>query len=157
MTPNPRTQPIYVPAGGPGGIERPSPEIFEALGEEGVFALLADLYERLEQSPIRSMFPADMRAASERSAAFFVQLLGGPALFNERYGPPRMRQRHLPFEIGESERGVWLAAFDETLKHAPKALGFPSEHLAGFRAFLLGFSAWMINVEPTENGPESSA
>ena len=148
MTPNPRTQPIYVPPGGPGNIERPSTAIFEALGEDGVFALLADLYDRLEQSPIRDLFPKDMRAASERSAAFFVQLLGGPPLFNERYGPPRMRQRHLPFEIGERERGVWLAAFDEALKDAPERLGFPSEHLPGFRAFLGGFSAWMVNVGP---------
>ncbi len=146
MVPNDRTKPIHVPPGGPGQVERPSPEIFEALGQEGVFQMLADLYAELEKSEVRSMFPVNMRAASERSAAFFVQLLGGPPLFNEKYGPPRMRQRHMPFEIDEQARAVWLGAFEVVLAEAPTRYGFPEAHLAGFRSFLTGFSAWMVNV-----------
>lgn len=147
MTPE-RTTPVWVPPGGPGGVQRPSPRIYESLGEDGVFELLAAFYRRLEASELRAMFPADMLAASERSAAFFVQLLGGPPLFNERHGPPRMRARHLPFEIGEAERRIWLEAFRETVAESVQAGVFPAEHRAGFEAFLEGFSAWMVNVAP---------
>lgn len=148
MCPRERTQPVYVPPGGPGGAERPSPRILESMGEEGVFEMLAFFYERLGETPLRGMFPDDLRAASERSAAFFVQLLGGPPLFNERYGPPRMRARHIPFEIDEEARGYWLAAFETTLDEAVAVLGFPEEERASFKAFLDGFSAWMVNVGP---------
>ena len=144
-----RTQPVYTPAGGPPQGPRPSEEIFGALGEDGVFRMLEDLYLELERSEVRHLFPEDMRAASRKSGAFFVQLLGGPPLFNQTYGPPRMRQRHLPFEIDERAREVWLGAFEKVLESAEERYGFPPEHLEGFRAFLRSFSSWMVNVAPT--------
>lgn len=143
---------MYTPAGGPPQGPRPSPRILDAIGVDGVFALLADLYAELEQSPVRALFPEDMRAASERSAAFFVQLLGGPPLYVERHGPPRMRQRHLPFEIDERARGVWLACFDTVLRRHVDERRFPEAELEGFRGFLRAFSAWMVNVAPGDTG-----
>jgi hemoglobin len=110
--------------------------------------MLADVYVRLEASDVRHLFPADMQAASERSAAFFVQLLGGRPLFSERFGPPQMRARHIPFEIDEAARQTWLDCFAAVLEAAPEAYGFPAEHVAGFRAFLDSFSTWMVNVAP---------
>jgi hemoglobin len=115
------------------------------MGEANIFAMLADVYAELEQSSIREMFPANMRAASEKSAAFFVGLLGGPPLYQQRYGAPMMRARHLPFPIDEAAQQVWLACFERVLARAVERYNFPAEHLAGFRAFLHGFSAWMVN------------
>lgn len=150
--PGERTSPIYTPPGGPGQVERPAPEIFAALGEEGVFRMLEDVYVLLGQSEARHLFPtseAGLKAGSERSAAFFVQLLGGPPLYIERYGPPRMRMRHFPFEIDEAAREAWLGCFRTVLDGAVERYGFPAEHLPGFHAFLDDFSAWMVNVEPS--------
>ena len=144
----PRARPVYTPPGGPPAVERPSGAILEALGEEGVFALLEAFYLELEQSELRPLFPQDMVAASRRSAAFFVQLLGGRPLFSEAYGPPRMRARHLPFEIDERARQVWLECFRRTLEARGPELGLPEEHISGMDAFLEGFSAWMVNVAP---------
>lgn len=109
--------------------------------------MLEDFYAELEASSIRPLFPEDMRAASRRSAAFFVQILGGPPLYSERYGPPRMRQKHEPFEIDSAARAVWLECFGRVLATAEARYGFPPEHLADFRAFLEGFSGWMVNAE----------
>ncbi|MEM6569248.1 MAG: hypothetical protein AAF957_12600 [Planctomycetota bacterium] len=148
MTHPERTKPVHVPGDGPPQIDRPSPEILEALGEDGVFRMLADLYAKLEETELRPWFPDDMAEASKRSAAFFVQLLGGPPLFSQQYGPPRMRMRHLPYEIDESARRVWLGSFEAVLEAAEERYGFPPEHLEGFRAFLDGFSGWMVNVAP---------
>lgn len=152
MTPAPRRKPVWVPPGGPGGVERPSPVIFEVLGEEGIFELLADVYRRFEGTPIRHLFPPDLLVASERSAAFFVQLLGGPPLFNERHGPPRMRARHIPFEIDERARSVWLDCFEGAVEASAAAGVFPRAEVAGFVAFLRGFSSWMVNVAPESDG-----
>ena len=106
---------------------------------------MSDFYKELEKSEVRHLFPADMEEASKKSAAFFVTVLGGPPLYFEKYGPPRMRARHLPFEIDEHARQVWLACFEKVLAGADVKYQFPNEHLAGFKEFLKGFSAWMVN------------
>ncbi len=139
---------IYVPPGGPPRVAAPSPEIYAAMGEENIFAMLEDFYRELENSSIRSMFPPNMVKASQKSAAFFVGLLGGPPLYHQRYGNPMMRARHMPFAIDETARQVWLACFDRVLAEATATYNFPAEHLPGFRAFLEGFSGWMVNTAP---------
>ena len=107
--------------------------------------MIAELYQELEKSEVRHLFPADMEEASKKSAAFFVGLLGGPPIYVEKYGSPRMRARHLPFEIDERARRVWLACFDRVLDGAEAKYQFPVQHLQGFKDFLRGFSAWMVN------------
>lgn len=139
---------IYTPPGGPPQGPGPSREIYAVMGEDNVFRMMSDFYKELERSTIRNLFPDDMDAASKKSAMFFVTLLGGPPLYIEKYGPPRMRARHLPFEIDEPARQVWLACFRKTLEHADEKYGFPPEHLDGFVRFLESFSAWMVNKAP---------
>ncbi|MCE5317690.1 MAG: hypothetical protein LLG04_10110 [Parachlamydia sp.] len=135
---------IYVPPEGP-PRERPHPGIYASMGEANIFLLLSDFYRELELSSIRHMFPGDMQEASKKSAAFFVFLLGGPPLYQERYGAPMMRQRHMPFPIDESARRCWLDCFEKVLERADEKYGFPSEHMESFKGFLDQFSAWMVN------------
>jgi hemoglobin len=135
---------IYVPPGGP-PQKGPSPEIYALMGEENIFKMLLDFYKELEKSPIRSLFPPDMEAASQKSAKFFVQVLGGPPLYVIDHGPPRMRARHIPFPIDEQARQTWLECFQRTLEGAETKYAFPPQHLDGFKEFLRDFSAWMVN------------
>ncbi len=144
----PRTEPVFVPPQGPPGMEdRPSPELYAAMGEAAIFRMLEDLYEELGRSGIRAMFPADLREASKRSAAFFVSVMGGPPLYQQRYGSPMMRRRHLPFRIDEAARAEWLACFGRVLERSQEKYGLPPQHLPGFRRFLESFSAWMVNAK----------
>jgi hemoglobin len=106
---------------------------------------MLDFYMELEKSEIRHLFPPNMHEASRKSAAFFVGLLGGPPLYLQQYGPPRMRARHLPFEIDEPARQIWLRCFDNVLEGAGAKYNFPPQHLQGFKDFLKSFSAWMVN------------
>jgi hemoglobin len=147
---------IYVPPGGAPRVAPPSPEIYAAMGEENIFAMLRDFYLELEKSSIRFMFPKDMVAASERSAAFFVGLLGGPPLYQQRYGNPMMRARHMPFPIDEPARQEWLRCYALVLEDAPQRYNFPPEHLPGFWAFLEGFATWMVNTAPPDAPPDPS-
>jgi hemoglobin len=137
---------LFIPLGSRQEVGRPSPEIYAAMGEENIFAMMADFYGELEASEIRNMFPKDMARASRKSAAFFVGLLGGPPLYHQKYGRPMMRRRHMPFAIDEAARQVWLTCFDRVLDEAPDKYNFPPEHLPQFRQFLAGFSLKMVNT-----------
>jgi hemoglobin len=134
----------------PSDIPAPSREIYALMGEDNIFRMLEDFYRELEQSAIRGLFPADMVAASRKSAAFFVGLLGGPPLYQQRYGQPAMRARHMPFRIDKPARDEWLACFERVLEGAVEKYHFPPHHLEGFRDFLRGFSMWMVNTAPDE-------
>ena len=136
---------IYTPPGGPPQGPGPNSAIYGLMGEANIFRMMSDFYKELEKSEIRRLFPSNMEESSQKSAAFFVTILGGPPLYLEKYGPPRMRARHLPFEIDERARQVWLACFEKILEEADVKYQFPMEHLQSFKDFLKSFSAWMVN------------
>jgi hemoglobin len=141
------SRPIYVPPINPAAIPPPSREIYGRMGEAAIVHMIEDFYRELEASSLRPLFPADMTAAAQKSAAFFVGLLGGPPLYHQRYGNPMMRARHLPFRITPRARDEWLACFERVLANATERYGFPAEHLDGFRTFLREFSKWMVNTQ----------
>ena len=142
--------PAFVPLNGPPRTPLPNPQIFKAMGVNQIFNLLKDFYKELEISEIHHIFPGDMEKSSEKSAAFFVGLLGGPPLYHERYGNPMMRARHMPFPIDQESRNVWLKCFKKVLINAEEKYDFPSQYLDGFIDFLDGFSTWMINISPKQ-------
>jgi hemoglobin len=57
---------------------------------------------------IRQMHPEDLTSSREKLFMFLTGWTGGPQLYNERYGHPFLRRRHLPFKIGEEERDQWI-------------------------------------------------
>jgi hemoglobin len=143
----------YLPPQGPPQGPPPDPAIYRALGEAGLTRLLQDFYLELGRSPIAAMFPqgeAALLEAGAKSALFFVGVCGGPPLYAQRIGPPRMRARHLPFAIDATARRHWLDCWERVLAQAPQRYGFPEAALPGFRAFLEGFSAWMVNTAPSQ-------
>ena len=139
---------IYTPPGGPPQGSPPPAGIYEAIGEEGLYKLLEDFYLRIEKSEIKEIFPKGemaMKAASQKSADFFIGLLGGPPLYHKKYGPPRLRARHLPFPIPEAARLVWLQCFKESILTAVRENRFPAHLQNAFYDFLESFSTWMVN------------
>lgn len=146
-TPMDANKQFYIPPDGPPQGISPNPEIFSCMGQDNIYQMLEDFYLRLETSSIRHLFPDDLIAASKRSAAFYVFILGGPPLYQQQYGPPMMRKRHLPFPIDEEARQVWLSCFYDILKKADEKYNFPKQHLPGFCHFLEQFSGWMVNTK----------
>lgn len=134
---------IFVPPGGP--PQRPvNRELFSILGETSIRRLLGLHYQALADSGVAYLFPKEpeaLEAAAQRSADFFIQIMGGPAYYSEKHGPPRMRMRHLPFEIHSGARDLWLECFRDALDELP----FPAAHRPEFEAFLESFSMWMVN------------
>lgn len=144
-----RGREVYTPAGGPPQVTPPSSEIYAAMGEENILAMLRAFYQEIAGSPIRPLFAEDLEEAARKIGLYFVGLLGGPPLYQDRYGPPMLRRRHIPFAIDEAARAEWLACFDRVLDRAARDFAFPQAHLPGFRNFLHVFSGWMVNVAPS--------
>jgi hemoglobin len=81
-------------------------------GIEKIRNLVETFYDIMESdpkaSPIRAYHAKDLTEAREKLFMFLTGWTGGPQLYIERYGHPRLRARHLPFSIGESERDQWM-------------------------------------------------
>ena len=86
---------------------------FETIGGEEKIRLLVDrFYDLMDAQPetarIRSLHPPDLTESREKLFMFLVGWMGGPPLYVDRFGHPRLRARHLRFTIGTQERDEWL-------------------------------------------------
>ncbi|MES2526931.1 MAG: group II truncated hemoglobin [Bdellovibrionota bacterium] len=50
----------------------------------------------------------DIAHSAEKLTMFLSGIMGGPPIYHETYGHPRLRMRHGPFAIGEKEAVQWL-------------------------------------------------
>ena len=87
---------------------------YEKIGGDPVVAKLCDrFYELMDSVPqfaeLRAMHPRNLKKSSEKLYMFLSGWMGGPDLFVEKYGHPRLRGRHMPFSIGLQERDQWVA------------------------------------------------
>ena len=57
---------------------------------------------------LRAMHQPDLTSAREKLFMFLTGWTGGPQLYIERYGHPKLRARHMPFSIDESARDQWM-------------------------------------------------
>lgn len=82
-------------------------------GDAGVAKLCDRFYELMDTVPqfqgIRAMHPADLTGSRDKLYMFLSGWTGGPDLFVEKFGHPRLRGRHMPFAIGIAERDQWVA------------------------------------------------
>lgn len=102
-------------------VEPTGTTVYDAVGGQPFFDALVDrFYTGVEADPVlRPMYPADdMAGARERLAGFLAQYWGGPPLYSEQRGHPRLRMRHNPFRIGQVEREHWLAHMLDAVRAA---------------------------------------
>jgi hemoglobin len=85
--------------------------IYTNVGGAETFRRLVDhFYARVEADVLlRPLFPEDLEPGKEHQYLFLMQYFGGPTVYGERRGHPRLRMRHTPFVIGQAERDAWLA------------------------------------------------
>lgn len=88
--------------------------VYELIGGEPVVAALCDrFYHLMDTVPqfelLRGLHPESLQGSRDKLYMFLSGWFGGPDLFVEKYGHPRLRARHLPFAIGTVERDQWVA------------------------------------------------
>ena len=89
-------------------------------GEQRLRQLVNTFYDLMESLPeaaqIRALHPTDMQSSRDKLFMFLSGWLGGPSLYIEQYGHPRLRARHLPFPIDRAGRDAWLLCMDRALE-----------------------------------------
>ena len=88
-------------------------------GEDKVRALVERFYDLMDLEPrysqLRASHGSTLADARQKLFWFLCGWLGGPQHYQERFGHPRLRMRHMPFSIGIAERDQWLACMDQAM------------------------------------------
>lgn len=93
---------------------------YQQLGGEGAVRQLVDrFYDLMDEMPeaweLRQMHPQDLQTSRDKLFKFLCGWLGGPQLYVQEYGHPRLRARHLPFPVDSMARDQWLMCMDMAL------------------------------------------
>ncbi len=95
--------------------------LYDRIGGDPALRLLTDkFYDLVFENPVISgLFKGKKEDIKEKQRLFLTQFLGGPLLYSEVYGHPRMRARHLPHEITEESAVAWLSCMAEAVYTLP--------------------------------------
>ncbi|QXX74961.1 group II truncated hemoglobin [Methylovirgula sp. HY1] len=81
-------------------------------GQSAVDRLVDSFYHRMDTLPeattIRAMHADDLTSVKNVLKRYLGEWLGGPKLYSQERGHPRLRQRHMHFQIGPAERDAWM-------------------------------------------------
>ncbi len=128
----------------------PSNALCHSWGEENIRDMVRYHHALLRKSAIGNLFPADdaaFTAATERTADFFVEALGGEPHYTPSHGHPALRMRHFHITIDEKGREIWLMMYKKTIND----LEMPFQHIEAFWSWIEPLSIRMINRRTTVN------
>ncbi len=90
--------------------------LYHQIGASNLQKLVDEFYERVfDSASIKHLFQTDKETIKRKQLYFLTQFLGGPQLYTENYGHPRMRMRHLPHEITQESKIEWLRCMKEAI------------------------------------------
>ena len=115
-------------------------------GEARVRALVDRFYDLMDIEPayreLRVSHGSTLDDARQKLFWFLCGWLGGPSYYEDRFGHPRLRMRHMPFKIGIMERDQWLACMDQAMGET----GVPEDLRARLRESFFKTADWMRNT-----------
>jgi hemoglobin len=119
---------------------------FETLGGQAVVRALVDrFYDLMDLEArfalLRSLHPASLDGSRDKLFWFLCGWLGGPSLYEDRFGHPRLRARHMPYSIGIAERDQWMACMVQAMTEQ----GLPVEWIERLTASFGHTADWMRN------------
>ena len=93
------------------------PLVYNIIGQEKLYEMIDVFYDYVSKDDrINHLFPDDLSETAYKQKLFQTQFLGGPNLYNETYGHPMMRARHMPFKITPKAREAWLENMNQAIK-----------------------------------------
>jgi hemoglobin len=119
---------------------------FDAVGGANAVRTLIDrFYDLMDLEPafagIRALHPSALDGSRDKLYWFLSGWLGGPDLYQQRFGHPRLRARHLPYEIGMAERDQWMACMGQAMEEC----GLDASLQARLTASFANTADWMRN------------
>ena len=121
----------------------PEEDVYAAIGEDGFRRLIAAFYRQVPADSILGpMYSGrDLEGAESRLRLFLIGRFGGPPTYIEERGHPRLRMRHIPFQIDQGARDRWMQLMSNALDETQ----LPPEADAVLRRFFDGMSSFMMN------------
>ena len=131
----------------PHPVQNPPATPFEWIGGENAVQSLVDrFYDLMDLEPayreLRASHGTTLDDARQKLFWFLCGWLGGPQHYQERFGHPRLRMRHMPFRIGILERDQWLACMDQAMGDT----GVPPDLRERLRQSFFKTADWMRNT-----------
>lgn len=106
-------------------------------GIEGLRRLVADFYRLMDERPdaakLRSLHAESLELASDKLACFLSGWLGGPKLFNEKYGTIAIPAFHAQWPISEQLSQSWLSCMQQAIALQPYPAAFADYLLSQLR------------------------
>lgn len=92
-------------------------------GEPGLRALVDQFYFNMNSDPeaqvIRRLHAQNLDSARDKLTRFLAGWLGGPRLYQEKYGAISIPGVHQRFAIGSSEKEAWLNCMQRAVNEQP--------------------------------------
>lgn len=89
---------------------------YDELGAERLSQLVDAFYARVAMHPkLKPIFPDDLTETARKQKQFMTQYLGGPNIYSEEHGHPRLKARHNPFPITPERAQAWLECMSEAM------------------------------------------
>ena len=116
-------------------------------GEDQVRKLVGRFYDLMDEDPdfyqIRKLHPPVLEGSREKLFKFLMGWLGGPPLYEQEFGHPRLRARHLPFAIASVERDQWMTCMARAMAEIGVETGLQKRLIQSF----FQTADWMRNPE----------
>jgi len=118
--------------------------VYSIIGSDGFTRLVGAFYRQVPNDDVLGpMYPErDREEAEERLRDFLIYRFGGPSRYIELRGHPRLRARHLPFQINQAARDRWL----HLMNNAFAETTLPEAAERQLRLFFEQMSTFMINA-----------
>lgn len=89
---------------------------YKQIGEEKLHRMIDIFYSYVAvDDRMNFLFPDDLTETAYKQKLFQTQFLGGPNLYNQEYGHPMMKMRHMPFRITPKAKEAWLENMEKAM------------------------------------------
>lgn len=120
---------------------------YDEIGAERLSLLVDAFYARVAMHPkLKPIFPDDLSETARKQKQFMTQYLGGPNIYSEEHGHPRLKARHNPFPITPERAQAWL----ECMSEAMDEVGLNGKFRETFYNRLVMTAHHMVNAPDSE-------
>lgn len=93
--------------------------LYEKIGPDKLKEIVDSFYDIvLFKSEISHLFNAETTSIRDKQFKFLTQFLGGPQIYSNEYGHPKMRMRHLPHFIDQKAKDEWLRCMKTAIENS---------------------------------------
>lgn len=117
-------------------------------GEAGVRQLVHRFYALMDELPeawaVRRMHPDSLKGSEENLFEYLSGWFGGPSLYIQKKGHPRLRMRHAPYAVSPAARDEWMLCMTQALSEQVQDAALRTHLIATFAQM----ADHMVNTAP---------